>query len=70
MSSAISADLRLELGGYFGEGGDPLAEPDQGLVQDPGLPVSAGGAGQRGAFFRAPLPGERADLLAQRSRGR
>ena len=63
-------DLRLELGGDFGEGGDALAEPDQGLVQYPGLPVSAGGAGQRGACFRAPLAGEGPDPLAERRRGR
>ena len=37
----------------------------EGLVQDPGLPVGAGGAGQRGACFRAALPGEGADLLAE-----
>ena len=62
-------DLRLEPGSLFGEGGDALAEPDQGLVQDPGLPVRAGGAGQRGAFFRAPLAGERPEPFAQRGGG-
>ena len=61
------ADLCLEPGCYFGEGSDPLAEPGEGLVQHPCLPVSAVGAGQRGACFRAPLPGERADLLAKAS---
>ena len=62
-------DLRLEPGSLFGEGGDPLAEPDQGLVQDPGLAVRASGAGQGGAFFRPPLAGERPELFAQRGGG-
>jgi hypothetical protein len=58
-------DLCPGLGCYVGEGNDSLAEPGEGLVQHPRLPVSAIGAGQRGACFRAPLPGERADLLAE-----
>ena len=38
-------DLLFQLGGGAGELGDPLAEPDQGLVQYPGLAVSAGRPG-------------------------
>jgi hypothetical protein len=36
-------DLRLEPGSLSGEGGDALAEPDQGLMQDPGLAVRDSG---------------------------
>jgi hypothetical protein len=62
-------DLRLEPGGLFGEGSHALAEPDQGLVQDPGLPVRAGWAGQRSAFYCAPLARKRAEPFAQRCGG-
>jgi hypothetical protein len=58
-------DLLLELRGDAGEGGDPLAEPDEGLVQDAGLPAGAGRAGQRGAFFGPPLSREGAEPFAQ-----
>ena len=38
-------------------------------MQDPGLPVGAGRAGQRGAFAGPPLPGERPEPFAQRGGG-
>ena len=62
-------DLRLQIGRGLGEGGDPLAEPGQGLVQDPGLPVGGGRAGQRGALGCPALAWQVAQPLAQR-RGR
>ena len=62
-------DLRLELSGDAGEGSDALAEPGEGLVQYPGLPVGGVGAGERGACFRAPLPRQRAELLAEAGGG-
>lgn len=52
-------DMLLKLSGLCAEGGDPLAEPDQGLVQDPSLAVHARWAGQLGAFFGPPLAGQR-----------
>ena len=57
-------DLLLQFGGGAGELGDPLAEPDQGLVQDPGLAVSAFRAGQRRAGACPALAREGTDLLA------
>ena len=59
-------DLRLESGSHFGEGSDALAELDEGLVQDGGLAVRAGRAGQGGAFFGPPFARARPDPLAQR----
>ena len=64
--SVLGGDLGLHLGGGAVQGGDPLAEVDQGLVQDPGLPVSISWAGQRRALLGSPFAGEVAEAFAYR----
>jgi len=48
-----------------GEGDGALAQPDQGLVDDPGQAVGAGRAGQVRAGLVAAFSGDAAQLLAQ-----
>ena len=62
-------DLGFQAGGGLGQGGDPLAQADQGLVDDAGQPVGAGGAGQLRAGPGAALGREVPELVAQRGRG-
>jgi len=58
-------DLLFQAGGLAGQGGDPLSEAGQGLIEHGGLAVGAGRDGQRRAGRGALLAGQVPQLLAQ-----